>query len=73
MSKINIFLTCEHGGAEIPEPYRQLFKKNRNILKTHRALDIGALEIAKFLKYDYLKAKRMNFFIDIIIRIEIHF
>ncbi len=45
-----IFFTCEHGGAEIPKPFRRNFKNHKKVLKTHRALDIGALEIAKFLK-----------------------
>lgn len=52
MRKVNIFLTCEHGGADVPAVYQPLFKKNKNVLKTHRALDIGALEIAKYLKND---------------------
>jgi predicted N-formylglutamate amidohydrolase len=49
-----IVLTCEHGGAEIPAPYKKFFKSKTSVLKTHRALDIGALPIAfdmqKFLK-----------------------
>ncbi len=45
-----IILTCEHGGAEIPAPYKKLFKHNMGVLKTHRGLDIGALAVAKDLK-----------------------
>lgn len=45
-----IILTCEHGGAQIPAPYKKLFVKNAAVLKTHRALDIGALAIARDLK-----------------------
>jgi predicted N-formylglutamate amidohydrolase len=41
-----IVLTCEHGGAEIPAPYKKFFKGKASVLKTHRALDIGALPIA---------------------------
>lgn len=50
MKKTQIFLTCEHGGAEIPAEFRSLFIKDENVLKTHRALDIGALEVATLLK-----------------------
>ncbi len=42
-----IILTCEHGGAKIPAPYKKLFTGRTSILKTHRALDIGALAIAR--------------------------
>lgn len=41
-----IVLTCEHGGAEIPAPYKKFFKSKASVLKTHRALDIGALPVA---------------------------
>ena len=47
--KTKIILTCEHGGAQIPAAYKNLFKNQTAILKTHRALDIGALAIAKRL------------------------
>jgi predicted N-formylglutamate amidohydrolase len=42
-----IILTCEHGGAVVPKTYASLFKPEKNILRTHRALDIGALALAK--------------------------
>ncbi|WKZ69355.1 MAG: N-formylglutamate amidohydrolase [Melioribacteraceae bacterium] len=44
--------TCEHGGNEIPNEYKYLFKAHRPLLKTHRAYDIGILEIFKeFVKH----------------------
>lgn len=45
-----IILTCEHGGNEIPVAYQQQFKSNKEVLKTHRGLDIGVLEIAKLMQ-----------------------
>lgn len=47
--KHNLILTCEHGGAEIPNAYKKLFKGHSKILKTHRGLDIGALPVALLL------------------------
>lgn len=44
---MKLILSCEHGGAEIPRAFEKFFKNSRNVLKTHRALDIGALPIAK--------------------------
>lgn len=44
--------TCEHGGNNIPNEYKYLFKAHRPLLKTHRAYDIGILEIFKeFVKH----------------------
>lgn len=45
-----IILTCEHGGNRIPAAYRKLFKNQGEVLKTHRGLDIGALEVAKLMQ-----------------------
>lgn len=45
-----LFLTCEHGGNQIPTRYKKLFKEGSEVLKTHRGLDIEALGIAQKLK-----------------------
>lgn len=45
----HLILSCEHGGNRIPAAYRRYFKKTTAVLNTHRALDIGALSIAKQL------------------------
>jgi len=45
-----IILTCEHGGNQIPAAYQKQFAKDLQVLKTHRGLDIGALEIAKLMQ-----------------------
>lgn len=44
-----LILTCEHGGNEIPEEYRQYFEGADEILQSHRGWDPGALELAQFL------------------------
>lgn len=45
-----IMLTCEHGGNQIPASYRVQFKAHKDVLSTHRGLDIGVLEIAKLMQ-----------------------
>ncbi len=40
-----LFLSCEHGGHEIPDRYQHLFADHRDVLETHRGWDIGALEL----------------------------
>lgn len=46
-----LVLTCEHGGNLIPEKYAHLFSSPaaREVLSTHRGLDIGALAVAREL------------------------
>ena len=46
---MKLFLTCEHGGNQVPEAYKELFKDNEEILNTHRGYDKGALELFKTL------------------------
>ena len=45
---MKLILTCEHGGNEIPDTYKKYFK-NKAILKTHRAYDLGALDLFQYL------------------------
>ena len=47
---MKLILTCEHGGNEIPEKYRTLFKNKEAILETHSAFDLGALDVFDHLK-----------------------
>jgi predicted N-formylglutamate amidohydrolase len=42
-------ITCEHGGNQIPAPYRRLFRGQRALLDSHRGYDAGALVMAKAL------------------------
>ncbi|MBS0358797.1 MAG: N-formylglutamate amidohydrolase [Proteobacteria bacterium] len=48
--KTKLIITCEHGGNEIPPAYKKLFKAHGKLLNAHHGLDIGALELAKYLK-----------------------
>ncbi len=42
---MNLFLTCEHAGNEIPEEYQQYFAEAGEVLQTHRGFDPGALDL----------------------------
>lgn len=47
---MKLIVTCEHGGNEIPEKYAQYFEEHQAVLKTHRGLDLGALDFFNHLK-----------------------
>lgn len=42
----HILISCEHGGNEIPDAYKGLFKGQEEMLASHRGWDIGALQVA---------------------------
>jgi predicted N-formylglutamate amidohydrolase len=42
-----LIVTCEHGGSEVPERYRHLFRGAGDLLATHRGWDIGILPLAR--------------------------
>lgn len=42
-----IIFSCEHGGNDVPEAYRYLFKGHRALLDSHRGWDPGALALAR--------------------------
>lgn len=42
-------VTCEHGGNEVPQRYRELFAGSEALLHTHRGFDPGALAMAEAL------------------------
>ncbi|MCB0398761.1 MAG: N-formylglutamate amidohydrolase [Winogradskyella sp.] len=46
---MKLVLTCEHGGNAIPKAYTQQFT-DKEVLKTHRGFDIGALDVFEYLK-----------------------
>lgn len=46
---IQLLITCEHGGKQIPQLYRRYFKGKEEILKSHRGYDPGALDIARVI------------------------
>lgn len=43
-------LTCEHGGNEIPERYRYIFKNEKEVLNSHRGYDPGSLDLFRWLQ-----------------------
>jgi predicted N-formylglutamate amidohydrolase len=46
---MKLILTCEHAGNYVPEEYTAYFKGAGATLNTHKAIDFGALELAKYL------------------------
>jgi len=47
---MTLLLTCEHGGNEIPDNYQFVFYNASKLLQTHRAYDLGALDVFEYLK-----------------------
>lgn len=50
---MNLIITCEHAGNQVPEHYNHIFSHIRDILDSHRGYDPGALPIARFLATEY--------------------
>lgn len=44
-----VLVTCEHGGRDVPAPYRRHLRGARAILRSHRGWDPGALPVARRL------------------------
>lgn len=49
MKPTTLFISCEHAVDTVPPEYFHLFQAYKPLLKTHRAIDFGALEIASHL------------------------
>lgn len=49
MNPLHFVITCEHAVNTIPPAYARYFEPHRDLLKTHRGYDIGALGIAQSL------------------------
>jgi predicted N-formylglutamate amidohydrolase len=47
IQKIQLLITCEHGGKDIPARYIPYFKGKESILDSHCGYDPGALEVAR--------------------------
>jgi predicted N-formylglutamate amidohydrolase len=45
-----LFLTCEHGGNQIPSPYQPYFVNAGEVLNTHRGIDKGALDLFRLIE-----------------------
>lgn len=41
-----LILSCEHAGNRVPEEYRHLFENHKEVLESHRGVDIGARDLA---------------------------
>jgi len=41
--------SCEHGGQEVPDEYRHLFRAARQTLESHRSWDPGALDVFRVI------------------------
>lgn len=50
---MNIIVTCEHGGNQVPIEYQNLFIGHEVTLNSHRGWDPGALHLAKQLASRY--------------------
>lgn len=46
---LSLLLSCEHGGNDVPAALRPCFKGHEDVLRTHRGLDIGALDLFRKL------------------------
>jgi predicted N-formylglutamate amidohydrolase len=46
---VRLLLTCEHGGNRVPPEYAKLFRNAIRTLQSHRAWDLGALDLARRL------------------------
>lgn len=47
---MNLILTCEHAGNELPAEYIPYFNKAGGVLETHRGYDPGALDLFRELE-----------------------
>ncbi|KTD32517.1 N-formylglutamate amidohydrolase [Legionella moravica] len=68
MNTIAIVISCEHAVDTVPKEYTALFAPFKELLKTHRGIDFGALEIALHLKdtlpCDFIQAHTTRLLID---------
>lgn len=46
---VELLLTCEHGGNNVPKQYQSLFQ-DESVLHSHRGHDLGSLDAFKHLK-----------------------
>lgn len=53
MKPTTLFVSCEHAVNTVPSAYLKLFHTQEAVLKTHRAMDFGALEIARHFSHAF--------------------
>lgn len=44
-----VFISCEHAAFLVPPEYQKLFRKANTVIKSHRAYDKGAADLARYL------------------------
>lgn len=49
MKSTILFISCEHGGNDIPPSYQHLFAEQQSVLDSHLGFDFGSLSLAKAL------------------------
>jgi predicted N-formylglutamate amidohydrolase len=47
LASVELLVTCEHGGNEVPAEYAPLFAGAEAVLASHRGFDAGALDVAR--------------------------
>ncbi len=47
--RLQILISCEHGGNRVPKAYAPLFRNRKRLLASHRAYDAGSLQLARHL------------------------
>ena len=50
---MNLIVTCEHAGNQVPDCYNHLFASAKEALESHRGWDPGARELATFLATEF--------------------
>lgn len=62
-------ISCEHGGNQVPAPYRYLFRHCRPLLTSHRGFDPGALvmgrALARYFSAPLLAATTSRLLVDL--------
>ncbi|MCX7117006.1 MAG: N-formylglutamate amidohydrolase [Legionellales bacterium] len=53
MKQTILFISCEHATNAVPDEFRHIFHSQEPLLKTHRGMDFGALEIATHLSQTF--------------------
>lgn len=47
---MKLIVTAEHAGNKVPKEYAHFFTKNRSVLESHRAYDLGSLDLIEAIK-----------------------
>jgi predicted N-formylglutamate amidohydrolase len=50
---MNLIVTCEHAGNQVPDCYSHIFANIKDVLESHRGWDPGARELATFLATEF--------------------